>query len=165
MQQNSLIKFKATIHIIGINPFVFVPTEILKEIFKQAGRDKGPIPIKGSVNGIAYKQTLVRYRNEWRLYINTTMLKNSPKRIGEKVEVTVAVDTDNRKIEMPPAFAKALKANKKAALAFDQLTASRKKEIVRYLANLKTKESLERNIVKAISFLTGKEKFVGREKP
>jgi uncharacterized protein YdeI (YjbR/CyaY-like superfamily) len=165
MQQNPLIKFKATINIIGINPFVFVPPKILQAIFKQAGRDKGPIPIKGTINENAYRQTLVRYSNEWRLYINTAMLKNSPKRIGEKVEVTVEVDTGNREIEMPAAFAKALKANKEAQLNFDQLTASRKKEILRYLANLKTKESLEKNIAKAIGFLMGKEKFAGREKP
>jgi len=162
--QHPAIKFKATINIIGINPFVFVPPKTLKEIFKQAGREKGPIPIKGNINGNAYRQTLVRYSNEWRLYINTAMLKNSPKRIGEKIEITVSVDTASREIEMPVNFTKALKANKEAALAFEQLTASRKKEIVRYLANLKTKESLERNITKAMGFLTGKEKFIGREK-
>jgi len=165
MQQNTEQKFKVTIEIIGINPFVFVPPKILKEIFKQAGRDKGPIPIKGTINGNAYRQTLVRYSNEWRLYINTVMLKNSPKRIGEKIEITVSFDTDKREIEMPAGFAKALKANKEAQLNFEKLTASRKQEIVRYLANLKTKESLERNIIKAIGFLTGKEKFVGRDKP
>jgi uncharacterized protein YdeI (YjbR/CyaY-like superfamily) len=142
-----------------------VPPKILKAIFTQAGRDKAPIPIKGNINGNAYRQTLVRYSNEWRLYINTAMLKNSPKRIGELVEITVAFDADSRDIEMPVDFAKALKANKEAAVAFEKLIPSRKKEIVRYLANLKTKESLERNIVKAIKFLTGKEKFVGREKP
>lgn len=163
MEQNSAIKFKATINIIGINPFVFVPPKILKEVFKQAGRDKGPIPIKGTINGKAYRQTLVRYSNEWRLYINTAMLTNSPNRIGEKIEVTISFDNERREIEMPPAFAKALKANKEAASAFEKLNASRKKEIVRYMANLKTKESLDRNIAKAISFLTGKEKFAGRE--
>lgn len=163
MQQYGVIKFKATIHVIGINPFVFVPPKILKAIFTQAGKNKGHIPIKGAVNGKPYKQTLVRYSGEWRLYINTTMLKNSPKRIGELVEITVEFDGESRDIEMPPTFAKALKANKEAALVFEKLTPSRKKEIVRYLANLKTKESLERNIIKAIRFLTGNEKFAGRE--
>jgi uncharacterized protein YdeI (YjbR/CyaY-like superfamily) len=93
------------------------------------------------------------------------MLKNSPKRIGELVEINVSFDSESRDIEMSAEFAKALKANKEAALVFEQLTAYRKKEIVRYLASLKTKESLERNIVKAINFLMGKEKFAGRENP
>jgi hypothetical protein len=165
MEQNSFLKFKANIYIIGINPFVFLPPKILRVIFTQAGRYKGHIPIKGSINGNEYKQTLVRYRNEWRLYINTGMLKNSPQKIGEQVEITVAFDSDSREIKMPGEFAKALKANKEAALVFEKLTAYRKKEIVRYLANLKTKESLERNITKAIRFLIGEEKFAGRERP
>lgn len=165
MRQNTIIKFKATINIIGINPFVFVPPKILKETLKQADRDKGPIPIKGTINGNVYRQTLVRYSNEWRLNINTAMLKNSPKRIGEKIEITLSVETASRKIEMPAQFAKALKANKEATLAFEQLTASRKNEIVRYLTNLKTKESLEKNIINEIGFITTTKKFAGKDKP
>jgi len=162
MQPNKPTKFKGKIEIIGINPFVFVPEKILKIIFKQSGKDKGYIPIKGTVNNNPYRQTLVRYSGEWRLYINTTMLKNSPKRIGEIVDITISFDKDSREIAMPGGFAKALKANIKATLVFEQLPPSRKSEIVRYLANLKTKESLEKNIVRAINFLTGKESFAGR---
>ncbi len=163
MKEYNPISFKAIIRLIGINPFVFVPPKILQSIFEQAGKSKGHIPIKGTINGRPYKQTLVKYSNEWRLYINTSMLKNSPKRIGEKIELSIVFDTESRDIAMPPAFAKALKANKEAALNFEKLTAYRKKEILRYLANLKTAESLERNIEKAVSHLTGKEKFAGRE--
>lgn len=43
--------FRAEIEIIGINPFVFVPEQILSEIFKQAGKEKGHIPVKGNING------------------------------------------------------------------------------------------------------------------
>lgn len=159
------MQFEAKIEIIGINPFVFVPENILQMIFNQAGKDKGHIPIKGIINGNPYRQTLVRYSGEWRLYINTTMLKNSPKRIGEIVTLDIAFDPESRAIAMPDDFAKALKANQKANLVFEQLSASRKQEIVRYLARLKTKETLDKNIIKAINFLLGKEKFAGREKP
>src|ERR1700742_2185103 len=107
-------KFKARIEIIGINPFVFVPAKILAEIFKQSGKDKGQIPVRGSVNRKAYKQTLVRYSGDWRLYINTTMLKDSPKRIGEVIDVTIRHDPSDRTFEMPPAFAAALAENKEA---------------------------------------------------
>lgn len=41
----------------------------------------------------------------------------------------------------------------------------KKLEIVRYLARLKTEESLEKNIKRAINFLLGNERFVGRYKP
>ena len=158
-------KFIAKIELIGINPFVFVPVDVLKEIFRQSGKDKGHIPVRGSVNRKAYKQTLVKYSGDWRLYINTTMLKDSPKRIGEIIEVTIQHDPKDRTIEPHPAFAKALKENKEAKKVFDGLPASRQKEIVRYIGALKTPESISRNIQRAIGFLTGGNGFVGRDKP
>ena len=165
MRPYKIHTFKAKVDIIGINPFVFVPHKILTAIFKQAKKEKGYIPIKGMVNNTPYKQTLVRYSNEWRLYINTTMLKNSPKRIGEVIEITISYDDASREIEVPPAFSAALKANKKANAAFLQLTDSKKKEIINYLARLKTTESLDKNIERALNFLSGKGRFLGRDKP
>ena len=70
------------------------------------------------------------------------MLKNSPKRIGELIEISVTYDEEKREIEMPALFAKALNENLAAKTAFDNLSASRRLEIVRYLANLKTEQSL-----------------------
>lgn len=165
MQPLKIFSFKATIDIIGINPFVLVPEKILVAVFKQAGKDRSPIPVKGTINGDPYKQNLVKHLDVWRLYINTTMLKKSPERIGERIEISIAFDPEPRTIKSPVAFTRALKANKEAATIFRQLNQSTQKEIVRYLANLKTKESLGRNIEKAIRFLLGKERFIGRDKP
>ncbi len=158
-------KFKAELQIIGINPFVFVPVKILAAVFKQANKDKGPIPVRGTINTEPYRQTLVRYSGEWRLYINTSMLKNSPKRIGEKIELTIEHDPSDRSIQPHPKLEAALKKNKEAKKVFDQLTDSRRLEIVRYISFLKTEESVDRNIIKAIDFLLGKERFAGRDKP
>lgn len=155
--------FKAKIEIIGINPFVFVPEKILIAIFRQAGKEKGHIPVCGTVNRKPYKQTLVKYSGEWRFYINTTMLKDSPKRIGEMIEVTIRHDPEERTIEPHPAFTKALKLNKEAKKVFEGLPASRQKEIVRYIAALKTEESVKKNIDRAMGFLTGSNRFVGRD--
>ncbi len=158
-------KFKATIEIIGINPFVFVPEKILAAVFKQAGKDKGHIPITGTINDKPYKQTLVRFKDEWRLYINTTMLKDSPKRIGEIVELTVIFDPVDRTLTAHPRLKRALKENTPAKAVFDALPKSRQQEIIRYISHLKTEESIDRNIDKAIDFLCGKGRFVGRDKP
>jgi hypothetical protein len=157
--------FRATIELIGINPFVFVPDRILKQIFIQAGKETGFIPIKGTINNKAYKQTLVKYKGAWRLYINTTMLAKSPERIGESVALTIEFDPSNRTIQPHPKLVRALKENTAAKKVFDSLPPSRKKEIVRYIANLKTPESIDRNIKRAIDFLTGNSNFIGREKP
>lgn len=161
---NSGYTFSARIKIIGINPYVSVPKKILKSIFADAGKDRGPIPIKGSVNGKKYLQTLVRYAGEWRLYINTIMLPRSPERIGEKIEVVIVFDPNERKIQMHPMLKKALVANSPALTAFKQLSPSRQKEIVRYISYLKTEEKIMENIEKAIGYLLGKNKFVGRDR-
>jgi hypothetical protein len=158
-------KFKANIDIIGINPFVFIPENILKDIFKQAGKEKGFIPVKGIINAKPYKQTLVKFKGYWRLYINTTMLKNSPHRIGETIELSITFDPIERTITPHPKFIKALEENSNAKIVFNGLAPSKKHEIIRYISFLKTETSVDRNITKAIDFLLGNGKFVGRNKP
>ena len=160
-----MMKFTAEINIIGVNPYVQIPDKILQNIFRKSGKNKGAIPIKGTVNGIPYKQSLVRYSGDWRLYINTSMLKNSPKRIGEIIKISAEYDPEPRTIVPHPEFVRTLKANKEAKVVFDGLPPSRRTEIIRYLGNLKTEKALEKNLVRVIQFLLGKERFVGREKP
>jgi hypothetical protein len=159
------MKFTAEIRIIGINPYVQVPEKILQNIFRKSGKSKGAIPIKGRVNGRFYQQTLIRYLGEWRLYINTTMLHDSPRRIGEIIKISAEYDPETRVVIPHPDFMKALKKNKEARIVFDSLSASRRLEIVRYIKNLKTEKALEANILRAIHFLLGKERFIGRDKP
>lgn len=155
-------KFTAVLEIIGINPYVLVPEAVLDYIFQQAGKDKGHIPICGDINDKPYRQTLVKYSGQWRLYVNTTMLKNSPKRIGEKLDISIQFDPESRVIELPEILRERLEANKQAYEIYEGLSASMKKEICRYLTNLKTKEALERNVDRAIDFLLGRGTFVGR---
>ena len=163
MEQNETPQFEAKIEIIGINPFVFVPDAILQIIFQQAGKDKGSIPIKGTINNHPYKQTLVRYSGKWRLYINTIMLPKSPARIGEEVEISIEIDSSDRTIHPHSKLVQALKENPKANEVFVSLAPSLQNEIVRYIANLKTEASVDRNVIKAIGFLLGKERFIGRD--
>ena len=157
--------FKANLNSIGINPFVFVPEVILSEIFKAAERDKSPIPVQGEVNGKPFTQTLVKYKGAWRLYINTEMLKDSPQRIGEEIEICIGFDAKDRSIAPHPKLVKALNENLDAKEVFDGLSPSRQKEIVKYISFLKTEESIDKNVKRAIGFLRGENSFVGRAKP
>lgn len=158
-------QFKATLDIIGINPFVYVPEQILNDLFTQAGKDKGHIPVCIVINNNQHKQTLVKFSGDWRLYINTTILKNSPKRIGETIDIAIEFDPADRSIKPHPEFLKALDLNKEAKQVFESLSASRQKEIIRYISFLKSADSVTRNVQKAMGFLTGKNRFVGRDKP
>src|SRR5690606_7027705 len=157
--------FTARLEIIGINPFVFLPPEILEKLFQESGKNKGFIPVTGQVNAKTFKQTLLRYKGHWRLYINTEMLPSSPKRIGEQIEVSIQFDPQERVIPTDPALTKALSDNPEAKEVFDRLNASTRKEIVRYISFLKTPQARTKNIDRAIGFLLGKNRFIGRDKP
>jgi bacteriocin resistance YdeI/OmpD-like protein/uncharacterized protein DUF1905 len=156
--------FEAELEIIGINPFVSVPEPVLETVFAAAGVRKGPIAICGEINGAPYQQSLVRYAGAWRLYVNTTMLKDSPRRIGERVSVSVVYDPVGRAAPASAELDRALAANPAAKAVFDALPPSRRLEIVRYIAARKSPASTERNVARAIAFLTGKGRF-GRDRP
>ena len=155
--------FKAEIKIIGINPFVFVPEEALNYIFRQSGKNKGQLPIKMKIDGHEFKQTLVKYAGDWRLYLNTPMRKAAGKDIGDTATFEIEFDTEERTISINPKLVQALAENKQAKDIFDGLAPYLQKEIIRYIANLKTEESIDRNVKKAIQFLLGKERFIGRD--
>jgi len=158
-------KFRAEIKIIGINPFVFLPDSVLQHIFKQAGKDKGKIPVKMTIDGHAFTQTLIRYSGHWRLYLNTPMRKAADKEVGDTAVFTISYYSNRKKISAHPKLVTALQKNARARKVFDQLPASRRNEIIKYISFLKTPESIDRNIKRAIHFLLGKERFIGREKP
>ena len=157
--------FSAKIFKIGINPYVLLPDTVLKALFKEAGKDRGYIPVKGTINGYEFTQTLVKYSGKWRLYLNTPMRTGSSTDVGDKVSLTIEFDPSDRTVPMHPKLQLALQKNKKANTVFLQLPPSRQKEICRYINFLKTDESINRNIEKAINFLLGKERFIGRDKP
>ncbi|KFF01493.1 YdeI/OmpD-associated family protein [Chryseobacterium luteum] len=154
--------FTAKLEIIGINPFVFIPEKILNEIFESSGKNKSPIPVKGTVNGKEFKQNLMKYLGEWRLYVNLLMLKNSPKRIGETIEISIEYDDSDRSISIHPKLDQAIKASPVAVKNFENLIPSGKHELIRYVNNLKTDAGIERNIDRIIRYLEGETDFFGK---
>jgi uncharacterized protein YdeI (YjbR/CyaY-like superfamily) len=158
-------QFSATIEIIGVNPFVFLPKKILATIFHQAGKNKGKIPVKIKIDGHEFIQTLVKYSEDWRLYLNTPMRKAIGKDVGDAANFTVEYDPIQRIMPMHPKLQAAVDANQEAKKKFEVLSPSLQLEIKRYIMNLKTEITLDKNVERAINFLLGKERFIGRDKP
>ena len=107
---------------------------------------KGPIPVRGKVNGAEFRQTLVKYAGAWRLYVNGVMLKASGTTVGDEVRIEVEFDPSPLEVEMPDALVEAFGRDRFAREAFDRLTPSRQKEILRYIGSLKTTEAIEKNV-------------------
>ena len=75
--------------------------------------------------------------------------------VGDQVTVKVQFDHAPRPVPMPPEFELALSKNKQAKEAFEKLSPSRQKEILRYLNSLKQPKTLERNIEMVMGLLQG----------
>ena len=150
-------KFSAKIDIIGVNPYVIPPKEVLQFLFAEAKKDKGAIPVKGLINGKDFTQTVVKYAGEWRLYINTPMIKATGVGVGDTAVFEISFDPIPRIEPMHPEFKIALTKNKKAQETFETYSPSRQKEINRYLNNIKSKEVRQKNIDKIVRHLAGEE--------
>lgn len=157
--------FTAKIEIIGINPFVFLPEDVLRAVFAQAGKEKGKIPVKMKIDGHSFPQTLVKYSGAWRLYLNTPMRKAARKDVGDTAEFEIQFDPEPRVFPVPPKLETALQDNPEARRVFDRLAPSARLEIARYIASLKNEATIDRNVARAVGFLLGKERFVARDRP
>ncbi len=155
--------FSAKIQIIGVNPYVLLPADLLKYIFQKAGTNKGAIPIKLKIGRENFIQNLVKYSGKWRLYLNTPMRKAAGKDVGDKIGLQIDFDGEPRTTPTHPKLKKAFEENNEARIAFDKLSPSRQKEILRYINFLKSEESIDKNVKRAISYLVGKQSFVGRK--
>jgi uncharacterized protein YdeI (YjbR/CyaY-like superfamily) len=79
------------------------------------------------------------------------MMKGGGVEVGDEARFSIGQDETPSKdaIAMPAELAKRLKREKLMEV-FEQQTPSRKKEVYRYLLQLKTEESLQRNIDKVV---------------
>ena len=150
--------FKATIYKTGINAAADVPQEITATMQP----DKGYIRVKGTINGFGFMQTLVSVKDApYRLFVNIPMLKGGSAAIGDVSEFTIEQDFTPKEqyYEMNASLREKLKGENLVE-AFEALTPSRKKDIMKYLAYIKTEATLQKNIEKVISQLKDKSKDV-----
>ncbi|HEX7906411.1 MAG TPA: YdeI/OmpD-associated family protein [Chitinophagaceae bacterium] len=146
--------FKAKIYKVGINPCVKVPQVITSGMIAT----KGYIPVKGMIENYSFQQTLVPVKGQgYRLYVNEPMLKGGSVKVGQTVHFEIEQDNTTKKknLPVPKELKKKLEDNSLQAV-FHALTPYRRKEVLRYLNNLKTEAALKRNIDKVISVLKGK---------
>ena len=156
--------FSTKIYIIGVNPYVLLPASVLKYLFQKAGKDKGAIPVKGKLNGKSFIQNLVKYSGKWRLYLNGPMRQTVGIDVGDIAPVEINFDPKPREVPMHPKLKKALQQNTKAKAAFNKLSPSRQKEILKYINFLKSEESVDKNVARAIAHLVSAKPFIGQQK-
>jgi hypothetical protein len=149
-----MASFRAKIYKVGINLCVKVPASFTATMRAV----KGYIPVRGTIDGHPFIQTLVPVKGEpYRLYVNGIMLKAAQKKNGQYAVFTLEQDDTPAEIAHPmPLFFQQKLKEYKLSEAFELLTPYRRKEIIRYLNFLKTAEAKERNAAKVIRMLREK---------
>lgn len=149
-------KFTAKIEIIGVNPYVEVPPQVLNQLFLESDKKNGPLPVKGTLNEKPFIQTVVKFQGLWRLYLNIPMRKATGTTVGDTVTVEIFYDPKPRIEPIPEQLLKAFQKNPLAKEVFNRFPPSHQKEYLRYLNSLKSEEALSRNIEKVTQHLSGK---------
>lgn len=147
--------FKSTIYKVDINACVDVPKRITDEMESR----KGYIKIKGKINGFGFNKNLVPVKNKpYRLFVNIPMLEGAEVKPGDTANFVIEQDFKVKKKSYPrPKKLTEILKDKKLLDDFNNLTESQKRNILKYLNDIKTEKTLERNIKKLIDQLENKE--------
>jgi Bacteriocin-protection, YdeI or OmpD-Associated/Domain of unknown function (DUF1905) len=162
------LRFTARIRIRDINPYLLVSAARAR-VVKDGWRR--PMPVLVRINGKPARSWRINMmpagNGAFYLYLHGDVRKAAATKVGDRVEAEVRFDERYRNgplHPMPRAFAAALRREPAAAVSWRALTPSRKKEVLRYLAGLKSTAALERNIAKTVRVLAGERgRFMARE--
>jgi len=162
------VKFRSTIAINKINPFVLVSIARAKRLKAEWRK---PMPVLVQINGEPKPAWMVnmmpRGDGSFFLYLHGAVRKASNTEVGDDVEVSLIFDEAYRNgpiYETPAEFLALLQGHPNAELAWSKLIPSRHKEILRYFAGLKSGSARARNYAKALRVLNGaKERFMARD--
>lgn len=155
----NILRFRATIEINKINPYVLVNTEQASRL--REGWRK-PLPVCVRVNGKPDTPWRINMMpvgdGSFYLYLHGDVRKASNTKVGDIVSLEVQFDEEYRSgpvHAIPPWFGEALDQNPCARQAWNDLIPSLRKEILRYFSRLKSSEAQSRNMRQALHVLSG----------
>ena len=153
-------RFRATVRQQGLNPYVDVPARVSRAFaaYARAGR----IAFDGRLSQAPIRGTLVPVgRGRHLLYVNGGMRSAAGVGTGDKVSVELW-PTRPDQVRPPEDFAAALRRGDGALAAFDSLSPSHRRELLRYLDDARTPQARQRRIEQTIAHILGQQVSAGR---
>ena len=152
MATNPQLKFSTVLLTAGKTATgIKVPEEIIEKL----SGGKKPL-IKITINNFTYRSAVAVMGGAYMVGVNAENREAAGIKGGDKIDVIIELDTEERTVELPAEFQKQLDKNEAAKKAFEVLSNSKKKVLVIPIANAKTDETRDRNIKKALMTLIGK---------
>src|SRR5712691_6952494 len=161
------LRFRSVVGIREPNPYILVTAAQAKSI--KPGWLK-PLPVLVRINGkpaVPWRINMMPVGDgSFYLYLHGDMRKASGTKVGDRVRVEVGFDAKYRngpQHPVPSWFNAALRKSPRALKNWEALIPSRKKEILRYFARLKSPEARARNLERALHVLSGRKgRFMAR---
>ena len=126
--------------------------QIPAEVVASLGTSKRP-PVRVTINGKSYRNTVAVMGGVFMVGVSAENRKIVGVGAGDKVDVTLELDTEPRVVAVPPDLKKALDPHVGARKFFDGLSYSKKSWFVLGIEGAKTPETRERRIAKAVAML------------
>jgi hypothetical protein len=156
-------RFRATIRKQGANPYVDVP-EAVSRAFAPLAR-AGRIAFEGTLNGASVRGMLVPVGGGGhRLYVNGGMRAASGVGVGGTASFVLRATSPDA-VQPPEDVAAALRRRAGARAAFEALSPSHRRELLRYVDDARTPDGRRRRIEKAIDHTLGRRVWSGARRP
>ncbi len=141
--------FSATIRLDGKTATgIRVPEEVVHAL----GAGKRP-PVRVTIGGHTYRSTVAPMGGEFLLPLSAENRSAAGIRAGDQVTVSIELDEAPRTVELPADLRSALEARSGARAAYEALAFSKKKELVRHVAEAKAPETRLRRIAAGVEKL------------
>jgi hypothetical protein len=129
--------------------------EVPPDVIAALGTSKKPA-VWVHLPGFSYQNTVAVMGGAFMISLSKARQQESGVKAGDKVEVTLELDTEERTVEVPEDLTAALAKKPGAKEAFDKLAFSRRKEFVRQVVEAKAQDTRERRIAKIVEQLPEK---------
>jgi hypothetical protein len=146
--------------------FVVVPTQVAaKEKLVHGTR------VRGTLNGVAYRSSLMKYDGVFHLGVHKATATSAGVSKGARVDITIELDDEPLPTDVvPDDLARALRSDAKAAVSWEKLAPSVRRDHVKSVLEAKKAETRARRVAKIIDTLrkgipvrrTWKPRSVGR---
>jgi hypothetical protein len=131
--------------------FVSVP----EKVAAAAGLKYG-VRVRGTVNGVPYRSSLMKYSSVFHMGVHKATLERAGAAGGDRVEVAIEIDDEPLPTDVVPqdlARALAARAMVKARATWQKLAPAHRREHVKHVLDAKKPETRARRIAKTVEAL------------
>ena len=127
---------------------IHIPDEIIAGL----GSSRKPA-VKVTINGYTYRSTVASRGDRFLVGVNAENRAAAGVAAGDEIDVEIELDTEPRKVTVPPDLARALRGESEARRFFDGLSYSKQSWFVSSVEGAKTPDARQRRIDKAVELL------------